>query len=107
MANDCPDCGAARTPEAKICTRCGAPLSDVPTRVGSQGGKINGVLVPTPLFVMAACLLFVGALFSLFVLLYGGLGHSWGQLQHGGSVAYYNTTDELLCASESPSCGAE
>jgi len=106
--NYCPSCGVTRTAEAKSCARCGAPFAAVATsRPASQSRKSTGVRVPTPVFVVAANLLFFGTLFFLFVLLGGGLQHAWNTSQHGSSVAYYNTTDELLCASSSPSCGAE
>jgi len=107
--NYCPSCGATRTAEAKSCGRCGAPFAAVATsRPASHSRRSTGVRVPTPLFVVAASLLFFGTLFFLFVVLYGGVQHAWDTSQNSSSVAYYNTTDELLCASSSsPPCGAE
>ena len=107
LASYCPNCGAVIETGADFCSSCGAR-----TRFGaSQTGPApsprraierKGICVPRPLAFLTAAILLV----TIPLLVYFVVGE-WNDYQHSSSVAYYNTTDELLCASSPPSCGAE
>jgi len=103
----CPNCGVAINAGEEFCRSCGArarfgATGIAPVSPRRKAVERKGILVARPLVFLTVAILVVAVPLLVYFLV-GALN----DYQHSSSVAYYNTTDELLCASSPPSCGAD
>ena len=103
----CPNCGAEINSGAEFCSSCGARARFGAGQTGAtpsphKAVERKGVFVPRPLVFLTAAILVVAVPLLLYFLVDAFIDY-----QHSSSVAYYNMTDELLCASTPRSCGAD